>query len=226
MKLRYINFSFLALVFLMFMVSCKKKDYLIDEGIHNAKTSLSTYDYLKNHSWHSFDTFILIIDHYKMQDELNKSATVFATTDYSVKRFMDLKQSALRQINEKLTYTLDSLYKDVPADSVRQYLFEPRITLASAKVDPEIDLVKSKANTQCGFSKVLLQTSPENYLQFTTTPSYSLYYTLVRGALDVPGVISPANEIDIRVQCQTTGIETASGTTLHVLSNQHTFVRF
>jgi hypothetical protein len=206
--------------------SCKKAGYLTDEGVHNPQTPLTTYEYLKQHSWHSFDTFILVIDHYNMKDELNNAATAFAVTDYSVKKFMDLKQAALKQINENLKYTIDSLYKDVPADSVRQYLFDSKITLADAKLDPEVDLIKSRGKTQCAFSKVLLTTSPENYLQFTTTPTYSLYYTSVRGTLDVPGVVSPPGEIDIKVQCQTTGIQTASGTTLHVLTNQHTFVRF
>lgn len=217
-----------ALIFVtaVLISSCKKKDYLVDEGVHNAQTSLTTYEYLKQHSWHWFDTLILVVDHYNMKEELNKSATVFAFTDYSVKKFVDMKQAALKQINENLKYTLDSLYKDVPADSIRQYLFDAKITLAEAKIDPEVDLIKSKAGTQCAFSKVQLTSTPENYLQFTSTPTYSLYYTLVRGALDVPGVTPPSNEIDIKVQCQTTGIETASGSILHVLSNQHTFVRF
>ena len=207
-------------------VSCKKAAYLTDEGIHNPKTTLSTYEYLKQHSWRSFDTLVLLIDKYSLQNEVNSAATVFAVTDYSVKRYMDMRQTQLRQVNENLRFTIDSLYKYVTADSVRQYLFNQPVTLANAKLEPEVDVLDSRANTKCAFSKVLLTTTPQNYQQFTTSPTYSLYYTAIRGTLDVPGIVSPAGEIDIKVQCQTTGIETATGSILHVLTNQHTFVRF
>lgn len=208
------------------VTSCKKAAYLTDGGLHDPHTSLTTFDYLKQHSWKSFDTMVLVIEKYNMQDEVNKAATVFAVTDYSVKKYMDMRTAALRLINENLRFTLDSLYKYITADSVRQYLFDKPITLADAKLDPDVDLINSRANTTCAFSKALLTSSPENYLQFTNSPTYSLYYTLVRGALDVPGVVSPPAEIDIKVQCQTTGILTSSGGILHVLSNAHTFVRF
>ena len=207
-------------------VSCKKAAYLTDGGLHDAKTPLTTLEYLKQHSWKSFDTLVLLIEKYNLQNEVNSAPTVFAVTDYSVKRYMDMRQAQLKQINENLTFTLDSLYKYMTADSVRQYLFDKPITLKDAKLDPDVDEMNSKGNTKCAFSKVLLTTAPQNYLQFTSSPTYSLYYTAVKGALDVPGIVSPAGEIDIKVQCQTTGIETSSGSILHVLSNQHTFARF
>jgi hypothetical protein len=223
----YIKWIFIALCgFIIISSSCKKKDYLIDEGVHSAKTSLDTYEYLKQHSWKFFDTLIILVDYYNLKEEMNSAATVFAPTDYSIRRYIDIKQNALRLINENLVYTLDSLKKDMKADSIRQYFFNKRITLADAKINPEVDVITSNGKTQCAFSKELLTTSPENYVQFTSTPTYALLYTYVRGALDVPGVVPPLNENDINVRCQTTGIEPSSGGILHVLNNQHTFARF
>jgi len=59
------------------VVSCKKTSYLTDGGLANAKTSLTTYDYLKQQPYHYFDTTILIIDHFNLKDSVNNSKTFF-----------------------------------------------------------------------------------------------------------------------------------------------------
>ena len=149
---------------------------------------------------------------------------------------MDLRQAALRLINESKVYTLDSLYKEMTPDSLRQYFFDEKITLADAVIEPEVKEVMSEGNTPCGFSKRMwtvleLNGNDGGLPNWTNTPAYGLYYTRIRGTLDVPGIIPPANEIDIKVLCQTTGILPTSDKAgfeqvLHVLSNQHTFIRF
>ena len=138
---------------------------------------------------------------------------------------MDLRKAALQQINENKTYTLDSLYKEMTADSVRQYFFDEKITLQDAVIEPEVKPITSQGNTPCGFSKRMwtvleLNGNDGGLPNWTNTPAYGLYYTKIRGALDVPGVL-----------CQTTGILPSSDKAgyeqvLHVLSNQHTFIRF
>jgi hypothetical protein len=231
--------NLLVVTFCMALIvffSCKKNDYLTDEGVHDAKTSMNTYDYLKSNQYKLFDTFLLVVDKYNLKNELLNAKTVFAVTDYSIARYMNLKQALLRQINENWTYTLDSLYKDITADSVRQYFFDEKLTLEDAIVEPEVKQVKSRANTNCGVSKrqftvLELNGNDGGLPTWTNSPIFGLYYTKIRGALDVPGTTPPANEIDIKVLCQTTGILPASdkGTydqVLHVLSNTHTFVRF
>lgn len=229
-------FSLLVCGWMVFAGSCKKNDYLIDDGVHSAKTPLNTYDYLKANQYHLFDTFLLVVDRFNLKGELLNAKTVFAVTDYSIKRYMDLRQAALRLINESKVYTLDSLYNEMTADSLRQYFFDEKITLADAVIEPEVQEVLSNGNTTCGFSKRMwtileLNGNDPGLPNWTNTPAYGLYYTRVRGALDVPGVIPPANEIDIKVLCQTTGILPSSDKAgyeqvLHVLSNQHTFIRF
>jgi hypothetical protein len=221
--------------FMVALWSCKQKDYLIDEGVHDARTPLNTYDYLKSNQYHLFDTFLLVIDRFNLKSELQNAKTVFAVTDYSIARFMNFRQTELRAINENKVYTLDSLYKEITADSVRQYFFNETLTLADAPLDPEVHQVTSLGHTSCAISKRVMTVAELNQdgglPNWTNTPIYGLQYTLVRGALDVPGVIPPASEVDIKVICQTTGIlpKSDKGTydqVLHVLSNQHTFVRF
>src|SRR5215207_254914 len=234
---QYIKLFLLTLCGWVFLAtSCKKNDYLIDDGVHDAHTPLNTYDYLQSNQYKLFDTFLLVIDKFNLKNELMNAKSVFAVTDYSIKRYMDIKQAALRLIDETKVYTIDSLYKNMTADSVRQYFFDEKITLADAVIEPDVKQLKSNANTNCGFSKRMwtvleLNGNDPGLPNWTNTPAYGLYYTLIRGALDVPGVTPPANEIDIKVLCQTTGILPSSDKAgyeqvLHVLSNQHTFIRF
>jgi len=216
--------------------SCKKNDYLTDEGVHSAKTPLNTYEYLKSNQYRLFDTFLLVIDKFNLQDELIAAKTVFAVTDYSIKRYMDLRQAALRLVDESKVYSLDSLYKNMTADSVRQYFFAEKITLQDAVIEPEVRQMTSLGKTPSGFSKRIWTIAELNadvgLPNWTQTPAFGLYYTRVRGALDVPGVTPPANEADIKVLCQTSGILTSSvkdpayDQVLHVLNNQHTFILF
>jgi hypothetical protein len=218
------------------IVSCKQKDYLVDEGVHDAHTSLNTYDYLKSNQYHLFDSFLLVIDHYNLKSELTNAKTVFAVTDYSIARYMSLKLALLKQINENKVYTMDSLYKDISADSVRQYFFDEKLTLESAPIEPEVHQLTSLGHTSCGVSKrqwtvLELNGNDGGLPTWTSSAPYGLYYTYVRGALDVPGVTPPPNEADTKIVCQTQGIlpKSDKGTydqVLHVLANTHTFVRF
>lgn len=209
---------------LAMMISCKKADYLTDSGVHEAVTPLSAYDYMAQHSWHYFDTTIMIIDHYNLKDEVNQTNTFFAFTDYSIAAFLNARRSEKQQLDPNADYSLDSLYKYISADSIRQYLFTEEIRMGEMPVN-ETKPYTSLGNTSMGVFREL-QVANE-YTVRTNAPTYLLYLVKVRGDLDLPGVLYPPAEIDIRVRCQTTGILTSNGTkTMHVLNNQHAFVRF
>jgi hypothetical protein len=152
---------------------------------------------------------------------VNNAKTFFAPTDYSINRFFELKKMTRDENNP---YTMDTLYKEITADSVRQYLFNQKLTLTGAS---EVAApIPTLGKTSAAITKIK-QTSYD-YTQWSRNPVYLLYYTKVRGALDDPnGTVDPNDpNRDTRVECQTTGIETSSGTTLHVLNNSHVFVRF
>jgi hypothetical protein len=221
---QYYKFILPILCVFILAVSCKKADYLTDSGVHDAKTPLSTYDYMKQHPWKLFDTLITIIDQYNLRDEVNNANTFFAPTDYAIKSYMDARLAERQATNAAAEYTMDSLYKYITADSVRQYMFSEKIVLQDLP-ENETRAFASLGKTSMGAYKEL-QTA-NDYTQYTNAPTYFLYLVKIRGELDIPGSVPPQNEEDIKVRCQTTGIQTSNGAkTLHVLNNQHTFVRF
>jgi hypothetical protein len=224
MKRYYIWFLVVALI--AGATSCKKTAYLTDGGVHTAITPLSTYDYLAQHPWHLFDTLVTVINHYGLKDRVNEATTFFAPTNYSIGRYMTLRLAEKQAVNPAAAYTLDSLFKDMKADSVLQYMFNDKITLDVAQeLKPKLYPTKVTAGLNMGVMKEVQTVAP--FVEFSSAPTFLLYLVKVRGAIDEPGVIPPANESDIRVVCQTTGILPDNGArVLHVLSNLHTFGRF
>lgn len=200
-----------AMVFIIaaFSTSCKK-DYLTDGGTSSPNTSLSTYDYLKANKYHYFDTTLLLIDHFNLKDSVNKAGTFFAFTDFSIQRFMTGFGYA----------SLDSLYAHTTSKLITQYMFsDSSITLNNATLIPVIHANWAGDTAMCAIDKVqgnyginLVNTSPSfNY--------YTLQYIKINGVLD-GSPNAPANDpVDVRIPCQTTGIKTSTGTTLHVLAN-------
>lgn len=196
----------LAIVFF----ACKKDNYLTDGGTHNAYTDLSTYDYLKGHSAHYFDTVILLIDHYHLKDSVNKAGAFFAFTDFSVNSLMKTLQ---------LT-TLEQLYSAVTSKLLTQYMFaDSSINLANAGVTAQLH-----TNWAGSAAVSAVEKKPYTYYIYLTNsaPAYNYYalvYVKVNGVLDgSPG--APAGDLtDTELPCQTEGIKTSTGTTLHVLAN-------
>ena len=207
-----INIKSIAIILLSVILffSCKKKDYLTDNGVSTAKSSLSTYDYLAQNKYKMFDTLITIIDHYSLKEEVNNAPTFFAPSDYSIHKYLQLIGGG----------SLETLYGTITADSIRQYFFNQKITLQAA---PELPMIiESKGNTNCAIQKIK-QTDPQ-YYTWSSEPVYFLYYIKVVGELDPPD--GTATDEDRKVVCQTSNIETVSGNMLHVLNNNHIFIRF
>jgi len=199
MKNNNINFSVacIALLMLTGIVSCKKSAYLEDGGVHNPHTSLSTYDYLKNQAYHDFDSTIMLIDHFNLKDSVNKAGTFFAPTDYAINAFM---------INNELT-SMQMLFDSVSSRLLTQYMFSQSIALDNVTTDAV--LYKNWASdTVLSAVRKVVNTYPV-YLT-NSVPSFT-YYTLQ--------YVWVNNPLDIYLPCQTTGILTSSGTTLHVLTD-------
>ena len=218
-----ILYIFIAVLKMGSFASCKKSSYLTDGGLSNPKSPLSTYEYLKQHQYHLFDTLIMVIDHYQMKEEVNAAQTFFAPTNYSINNYIRLRRAEVRLIDENATYTLNDMYNDVTADSLRMYCVKSRIELMTT---PETaTIVANNANTVTAAQRIL---QPRPNESWSSAPIYYLYFIKVVNGLDPAGVTLPGDDPnrDIRAQCQTTGIEPASGGILNVLSNQHTFIRF
>lgn len=214
---------FAALIGLVLLSSCQK-NYLDGGSLHTAVTPLNNMEYMRAHPSGLFDTSIIVIERLGLANQINSAKTFFAFTDYSVLNMINLRLQQRQQVNPIAVYTLDSLVREISQDSVRQYLIDQTIELQSAPENiPQT--YTSLGGTTMGVIKQI-QTNPL-FLERTQAPTFLLFYVLVRGALDQPGVVPPTGQNDIPVVCQTTGIKTSNGsTTMHVLSNLHTFVRF
>jgi len=212
-----------AFIFICLLGPCKK-DYLTGGTLHQEITPLNNIDYMKSNAFNLFDTAVVVIDRLGLTARVNSAKTFFAFTDYSIVNMINLRLQQKQQVNPLAVYTLDSLVRDINEDSVRQYILNETVELKTA---PELipATYTSAGNTTMGVIKQV-QTNA-TYLERTQAPTFLLFYVKVRGALDQPGVTPPTGQNDITVQCQTTGIKTSNGsTTMHVLANTHTFVRF
>lgn len=220
MKKKTLYILICCLFGLVYFSSCKKDNYLTDGGLHDARTPLTTYEYLKQHKYRLFDTLIMVIDHYNLKDEVNAAPTFFAPTNYSINAYLKIKDDSVKKINENNKYGLSEMYQEITADSIRIYMVKTRIELPSTGLQPTT--VTNGANMPSAVQRI----QQPKLGDFSSVPVFSLFYIKVRGALDpTSGAVSP-DLPDIKVQCQTTGILPSSGGVLHVLSNQHKFVRF
>ena len=209
----------------VFLAACDKAPYLTDEGLHSTSTPLSTYDYLAQHPAGLFDTLTLVIDHFGLKADVNESGTFFAPTDYSLRLFYNKKLQQLRTIDENATYSLAQMMEDITVDSLKAYLFNDRLTLAEATV-PYHRITSEAGFSAFAYHKQLRSTSGTNW---SSHPVYHLYFVKIRGQEDIvadDGATVPVGDdpADLRIRCQTTGIETASGSILHVLANTHVFI--
>lgn len=207
---KYIFPALIFMVLLSCLLSCKKEAYLTDGGISTAQSSLSTYDYLKGNKYHYFDTVILLIDHFNLKDSVNKSGTFFAFTDFAVNRLMKTLNAS----------SLEEFYTNVSSGLLTQYMFkDSTLTLNNATTTPvQVPdwagnaALAAFAKEQFSYTVYLTNSAPA----FTY---YTLAYIQVNGALDGSSG-APANDPpDLVIPCQTSGIKTATGTTLHVLIN-------
>lgn len=229
---------YISVLCLFGMTSCIQ-DYLDDGGVHKAEVNKTPYDYLATHPYQMFDTLIQIIDHYGLKEEMNSAATVFACSDFSVKTLLEKRTKLLVEEHgdESWTYTMDSLYRDFTADSIRIYFFPDKIELGTAPKVPTEYLnysgdgsgyaVYTQESTNSGDWTV-----PGTSVTVVTKPWFLYLRKIVGNEIDPIGkefdtTAEQEKEQDISVKCQTTGIIcTPTGTVLHVLDNSHVFVAF
>lgn len=215
-----------AFTMVAMMMSCKK-DGVIDGGLSVAKVDMTTYDFLKTHPTKKFDTTLLIIDKAGLKELINSPGTFFVPNNYAIRNFLNAKRDDARKKDERLNYTLDSLFKyfspKMLKDSMGIYFFAKEIVREN--------LNENGTSYQSSSPNELLDISLEvsNDYQIdgiiNNKPKY-IYATKVLGQKDIlvnGDRVDPSgnkNLVDIKVICQTTGIQTNTGI-VHVLGNQH-----
>ena len=207
-----IEIKYITIVLFMIVVACGlscKKTYLIDGGTSAITTPLSPYDYLKNDQYHQFDTVVILIDYFKLKDTVNKAPTLFAFTDKSVHALMkSLNVQSLQQLTDSVNSKLFT-----------QYMFNKTISLDDASIQAVRYTNLAGSSVPCAIKKV------KNIYNINLTASaptftyYTLQYIKINGVLDDSSGAPAADPVDANLICQTSGIQTGTGTTLHILGN-------
>lgn len=209
--------------FLLIWSSCKK-GYFVDEGIHNGKINMTTYDFMQSRS-DIFDTVLMAIDKaglksYYQQQEV----TFFTPQNYSIR-------VALKNVN---TFLKTKLISD-PSKLVKDSLGYPRDTVLFNDIKPEIwkkmlesYSLKSKrplasfpfpAEEQVSISGEKTRTfiRAQAWQNVEGAGAKALSYQFFRKSLSI------ANKIDtIEIRVITSDLQTTNGV-LHVLDRQHEF---
>lgn len=221
---------YIGLISLVSLFGCKK-DGIIDGGISDPHVNMTTYDFLKSHPQHLFDTTLMIIDKAGLKDKVNSAGTFFAPTNYSIRNFLLLKQNEWRKKDERLNFNLDSLFKHYTPkmlqDSMSVYLFNERIvrdnlTEAGTIFQPQEPSTKTLVTLE--------QSTSTDYIRdgIISQGPKLLYLTKIYGERDVMkngAWVDPSGNPrlnDTKVLCQTSGIISTTGI-VHVLSNQHSW---
>ncbi|SKB26858.1 protein of unknown function [Parapedobacter luteus] len=209
---------------LLGFLACEKDAYLTDEGLHQADVSLNTYDYLAAHPHHMFDSLLMVIDHFGLKDEINNARTFWAPSDYSVSRYYQVKRDSVLNENENASYSFEEFLQELHVDSVRAYINSDGSHWLGTAETSYTYVANPAGSTGFAYHKIL---QPKG--QWTYQDIYLLYFVRVRGEADQVGpdgnVRVDRNDVpDLHILCQTSGIKTASGTTLNVLANTHTFL--
>lgn len=210
----------------LFIMACQK-DAIIDGGLSKEKVDMTTYDFLKSHYTKRFDTTLLIIDKAGMKDLINSPGTFFVPNNFTITNFLNAKRDEARKIDERLNYTLDSLFKfftpKMLRDSMGIYFFPKRIV--------RDNLNSTGTSFQTSTAGETLDISLEEVNAYTVDgvitnrPKY-IYLNKILGEKDIlkdGGKVDPSGDTklkDIKGLCQTTGIITNTGV-VHVLENKH-----
>lgn len=210
--------TYIACLFLgiIGMISCDK-DYLIDGGVSNAEVNMTTYDFLVSRPL--FDTLVMAIDKAGLKEKINGETTLFATTNFSFKNYIDLMTTRGRTLynDPNYLYLFDSIPTQVLKDSLAMYIFQGKIQRDNMTKEGEVR--KNLAGTEL---KISLEPRDEYGNVLTNAPTY-VYLTYKRGAIwdewDAENVAT--KEQDTKIRVQTSGLITTNGI-VHVLENGHT----
>lgn len=212
----------LFLVIAASMVSCKKDGYKEDGGIHNAKVNMTTYDFLKSKP--QFSSLVHLIDRAGLKETINGNVTFFATTNFSVDEFVRARYNrrTIELQDENIKYTLDSLPLQEIKDSLKMYIYtgdlgRDKLTLEGKFYQNLLGPVPNMS-----FYIKLRRVQDRDYNPYLDHVDYINFTKVIatRDETEPDPKKIPAEEKDMSVDCQTTGIITTTGI-IHVLDDFH-----
>lgn len=206
----------ITLTIVCLLQSCEDSDFVIDGGVASPFLDMSTYDFLSSRPL--FDTLVMSIDKAGLKDMVNGEVTLFATTNFSFKSYIDLMTTRGRNLynDPNYIYLYDSIPVQVLRDSLQMYIFPGKFNREELKKEGEV--VKNKAGTEL---KISLEPRDDYQDQLTIKPEY-VFLTYKRGkqwdAWDAKDV--PTAEVDSKERIQTSGLISTNGI-IHVMPNTH-----
>lgn len=208
------------------MYSCKRDQYFLSSGLHDPKVNETTYDYLKNHPYHLFDTLILLIDKAGLQSTINGNVTFFAPTDYCIDNYIRERNAYVSNIDASQHWTFDSLMAmpvSALKDTLLQYVIPGRITRDTlTKLGGNTDIIEFVDRSLSGNIMVISVQKSNDYTDYSSVQPRYFYYTKIIGG-PVPNPFNVdllPDSVAITGRCQTSGIITTNGI-LHVMDNYH-----
>lgn len=202
--------------------ACKKNNYLSGGTINNSNVRMTTYDYLAGNSLNQFDSVLLIIDKAGLKDLINQQGvTFFAPTNAAVYAYLNARTIAMQKVDPSAKYTMDTLFKyDLArmADSMRMYVVNQPLTYDKLTADG------AKYATQLPGDTAVVAFMPTNkaalgyFNQISTVPQIVTYFQLWQPLADPFQAVNIPNNVGVMNICQTSGIQTTTGT-LHVLAS-------
>lgn len=109
------------------MAACSKKDYLIDDGVHNAKVNQTTFDFIKSNK--ELDLFAYLIEKAGYKDLVNTpDATVLVADNMAIRKYLNrifVKQ--VDQTGNNTPFEIDDIPLQTLKDSLKIYIVYDRI---------------------------------------------------------------------------------------------------
>ncbi len=196
------------------IVSCVDDDYKIDGGVSSPYVNMSTYDYLKSNRL--FDTLVMAIDKAGLRNELDTEVTLFATTHFTFRNYINLMTERGRPTDPNYEYTFDSIPVEILRDSLAMYIFPGKIERGNMTKEGEI--FTNLAGTEL---RISLEPRDDYKDQLKEKPEY-VFLTYKRGkawdAWDATGLGNV--ETDTKDRIQTSGLISTTGI-IHVMQNSH-----
>lgn len=212
-----------------FFTACKK-DYISGGAVQdvNVNANMPTYDVLKSNPL--YDTLVQLIDAAGLKDRINEpNSTFFAPSDYSIRKYLELRTFAAQAVNQYAQFGMDSLVYYLKnnirgtRDSLLLYLIHKPLTFSVLSNTGALYPTALTGDTVI-VSYEYTKDDKQGYNSVVSGIPQLVYFTQLWHHYEVSestpaGKVPP--DIGVHTLCKTSGINTQTGI-MNALENSHT----